>query len=64
MEGVGRLTANPKSLRTRYLARIQQWLEALKAVCFERDISYNLANTKEPYDQFLASYLEMRSRLG
>jgi uncharacterized protein (DUF58 family) len=64
MEGVGRLTANPKSLRTRYLARIQQWQEALKAVCFERDISYDLANTKEPYDQFLASYLEKRSRLG
>ncbi len=64
MEGAGRLTANPKSLRNRYLTRINEFVENLKAICFERNISYNLANTKEPYDQFLAAYLEKRSRLG
>src|SRR4051794_16132377 len=62
MEGVGRLVANPKSLRARYLARVNEFVEGLKAACFERGISYNLADTKEPYDQFLASYLEKRSR--
>ncbi|HWG42699.1 MAG TPA: DUF58 domain-containing protein [Gemmataceae bacterium] len=64
MEGVGRLTANPKSLRQRYLTRINTFLDTLKAICFERNISYNLANTTEPYDQFLAAYLEKRARLG
>jgi uncharacterized protein (DUF58 family) len=64
MEGVGRLVANPKSLRQRYLARIGTFLDSLKSICFERNISYNLANTKEPYDQFLAAYLEKRARLG
>jgi len=64
MEGVGRLTANPKSLRQRYLTRINSFLDSLKAICFERNISYNLANTTEPYDQFLAAYLEKRARLG
>jgi hypothetical protein len=64
MEGGGRLTANPKSLRNRYLTRINSFIENLKAVCFERNISYNLANTTEPYDQFLAAYLEKRARLG
>ena len=64
MEGVGRVTANPKSLRNRYLTRINQFIDAIKAACFERNVSYNLANTKEPYDQFLAAYLEKRSRLG
>ncbi|HEY7310091.1 MAG TPA: DUF58 domain-containing protein [Gemmataceae bacterium] len=64
MEGVGRLTANPKSLRQRYLARINTFLDTLKAICFERNISYNLANTTEPYDRFLAAYLEKRARLG
>ncbi len=64
MEGVGRLTANPKSLRNRYLARIGSFMENIKAVCFERNVSYELACTKEPYDQFLAAYLEKRSRLG
>lgn len=64
MEGAGRLTANPKSLRNRYLARITTFLDNLKAICFERKISYNLANTKEPYDRFLAAYLEKRARMG
>jgi uncharacterized protein (DUF58 family) len=64
MEGAGRLTANPKSLRNRYLSRIQTFQENLKTICFERKVSYNLACTKEPYDQFLAAYLEKRARLG
>ena len=58
------MVANPKALRTRYLARIQAFLDGLKAACFERDIAYNLANTNEPYDHFLAAYLEKRARLG
>src|ERR1043166_8529381 len=37
MEGAGRVVANPKSLRTRYLARIRAFLDGLKAACFERD---------------------------
>jgi hypothetical protein len=64
MEGAGRVVANPKSLRSRYLTRIHNFVEGIKAACFERDISYNLANTKEPYDAFLAAYLEKRARLG
>src|SRR5262249_57064607 len=64
MEGAGRVVANPKNLRARYIARIQTFLDTLKTACFERDISYNLANPKEPDDQFRAAYLEKRSRLG
>jgi uncharacterized protein (DUF58 family) len=64
MEGAGRLVANPKSLRNRYLARMKTFLDGIESACFERGISYNLANTKEPYDAFLAAYLEKRSRLG
>ncbi|VTR98367.1 DUF58 domain-containing protein [Tuwongella immobilis] len=64
MEGLGKVVANPKSLRGRYLARIQEFLEGVRATCFERDIGYQLANTNEPYDQFLAAYLEKRSRIG
>jgi uncharacterized protein (DUF58 family) len=64
MEGAGRVVANPKSLRSRYLARVNAFIDGLKQACFERDIVYNLANTKEPYDAFLAAYLEKRARLG
>jgi uncharacterized protein (DUF58 family) len=64
MEGVGRVVVNPKSLRNRYLTRINAFLDQLKTDCFERKISYNLANTSQPYDAFLAEYLEKRSRMG
>jgi len=64
MEGTGRVVANAKALRARYLSRMQQFLEGVKAACFERDISYLLANTGEGYDHFLAAYLEKRSRMG
>jgi uncharacterized protein (DUF58 family) len=64
MEGAGRVVANAKTLRGRYLARMQQFLEGVKAACFERDISYLLANTTEGYDQLLAAYLEKRARMG
>ena len=33
-------------------------IHELDSACFERGVSYHLANTKEPYDAFLASYLE------
>ncbi|HUY93462.1 MAG TPA: DUF58 domain-containing protein [Pirellulales bacterium] len=64
MEGAGRLTANPKTLRANYLARINAFIEQLKKDCLERQISYNLTNTKEPYDISLAACLDKRSRMG
>ena len=58
------------SWRTRRACAAATWpastrfIEGIKAACFERDISYNLVNTKQPYDAFLAAYLEKRARLG
>jgi uncharacterized protein (DUF58 family) len=64
MEGTGQVVANAKSVRMQYLTRMRQFLEGMKAACFERDISYQLANTNEGYDHFLAAYLEKRARMG
>jgi uncharacterized protein (DUF58 family) len=64
MEGTGRVVVNPRSLRNRYLDRLNSFLDRLRSGCFERKISYNLANTTQPYDVFLAEYLEKRSRMG
>ena len=64
MEGAGKVVANPKSLRKRYLERIKTFTEKIKADCFERKIGYSLAPTTEPYDRFLAAYLDKRSRIG
>ena len=44
--------------------RIKAFTERVKTDCLERKISYNLANTTEPYDRFLAAYLDKRSRIG
>ena len=64
IEGAGRVVANPKSLRARYLARMQEFLDTVKTTCFERSIAYHMASTKQPYDQFLAAYLESRAKMG
>ncbi|MEX2117978.1 MAG: DUF58 domain-containing protein [Pirellulales bacterium] len=64
MEGAGRVVANPKSLRSRYLARVNAFTERLKKDCLERRISYHLINTKQPYDVSLAACLDKRSRMG
>ena len=64
MEGAGRVVVNPNSLRKRYLARIQTFTDQLQNDCFERKVSYNLANTKEAYGPYLAAYLDKRARIG
>ncbi len=64
MEGAGKVVANPKSLRARYLSRINEFTSKLKQDCFERRISYNLVNTRQPYAEFLAAYLDKRKRIG
>lgn len=64
LEGEGRVVTNPNSLRAKYLARIGAFLDGVKSACVERSISYNLVDTKEPYEVFLAAYLEKRARIG
>jgi uncharacterized protein (DUF58 family) len=64
MEGAGTVTANPHSLRGRYLERMASFLDQTRQECFSRKISYHLINTKEPYDIALAAYLDKRSRIG
>jgi uncharacterized protein (DUF58 family) len=64
LEGSGRVVVNPKGLRDRYLERLHAFIEQVKLDCFDRKIDYNLVNTNQPYDLFLAQYLDKRSRLG
>ena len=53
MEGVGRVVANPKNLRTRYLTRINTFLETLQSACFERGISYSQCGLLRSYGHVL-----------
>ncbi len=63
MEGAGRLTANPATLRQKYLKGIETFTERIKHDCSARRISYTLANTSEPYGDFLAACLDKRKRI-
>jgi uncharacterized protein (DUF58 family) len=63
MEGDGRVVANPATLRQKYLKGIEQFIERLKHDCFARRVSYTLANTSEPYSEFLAACLDKRKRI-
>ena len=58
------VVTNPKNIRSRYLARMQIFVEGIRDACFSRKISYTLTNTQQPYDVLLAAYLDKRSRLG
>jgi uncharacterized protein (DUF58 family) len=64
MEGSAWLLSNPGDVRRAYLARLDRFLAELKDACHERGIDYALTTTDEPYDRFLAQYLEKRGRLG
>jgi uncharacterized protein (DUF58 family) len=58
-----RMISNPKRMRQKYLERMQRFIQNVKTNCLERRISYELANTAQPYDKFLGAYLDKRSRV-
>jgi uncharacterized protein (DUF58 family) len=62
-EGASSVVANPRTVRKRYLERLGAFMDRIRKVCLERDISYQLARTDVPYEQMLTSYLHSRSRL-
>jgi len=64
LEGDGRVVVNPKSLREKYLDRLQAFIERVRTDCHDRKIDYTMVNTGQPYDLFLAQYLDKRKRLG
>ena len=63
IEGTSRMISNPKRMRQKYLERMQRFIQNVKTNCLERRISYELANTAQPYDRFLGAFLDKRSRV-
>ena len=64
MEGVSHVVVNPQNVRQQYLDRLGAFTERMKQECFDRQISYTLANTTQSYDLLLAEYLDQRARWG
>ncbi|HTU24970.1 MAG TPA: DUF58 domain-containing protein [Pirellulales bacterium] len=61
----GRLvTADAEAVRRHYLESIGRYLDALRLGCQSRQIGYALADTAQPFHEFLAAYLSRRQALG
>ena len=61
LEGGLKLTADPRSLRSTYLAEMDAYLKALKKGCMASRVDYRLLDTREPLDVALSSYLAARA---
>ncbi|MFO0793092.1 MAG: DUF58 domain-containing protein [Candidatus Brocadiaceae bacterium] len=60
MEDDRRILAEPKSIKDRYLAELNRYLEQFKQSCLENRIDYWLINTTTPLDQTLIKFLARR----
>lgn len=54
--------ADAGAIRSHYLEQLNGYLDALRGGCLSRDVGYALADTSEPFDRFLATYLGRRAR--
>jgi len=64
IESGHRLTADAEAIRAHYLEQLNAYLAALRRGCLMRRIGYALAETSEPFDRFLGTYLTRREHLG
>jgi uncharacterized protein (DUF58 family) len=53
---------DPRQVRTEYLKSLDDFLNTYRRQCSDAGIEYILANTAQPYDQMLVSYLAARRR--
>lgn len=63
VEGSASIVANPRSVRAKYLERLQKFLAEVKKKCLERDIGYIFCPTDTPYETMLMTYLQQRMKL-
>jgi uncharacterized protein (DUF58 family) len=61
LEGMPRVTVDPRSLRKAYLKEMDQYLQALSIGCRRIGVDYQQVRTDTPLDVALSSYLAARS---
>ena len=64
LERTGRLLAEPKALRQRYLKEVQEFTSALRARCRDLRTDYEVVDTARPLNAVLTSYLATRNAMG
>ena len=63
METGRAIEADAEAIRDHYLERIAAYIEGVRRDCQRRDIGYALAETSEPVELFLGTYLTRRQHL-
>ncbi|MEX1017975.1 MAG: hypothetical protein WDZ31_14640, partial [Phycisphaeraceae bacterium] len=58
------IMADAEAIRSHYLEQLNAYLDALRNGCLSREIGYALADTSEPFDVFLGTYLSRRAHMG
>jgi uncharacterized protein (DUF58 family) len=64
LEGLPDLAVDPRSLRRAYVQEMEEFLQAVRQGCREREIDYRLIRTDQPMDTALAAFLTRRMVSG
>lgn len=64
LESQQRMLVNPSTIRSEYLARMEQFLGRIRATLTSAGIDYHLASTDQSLERTLLDLLVARSRLG
>ncbi len=57
------VAADAEAIRRHYLEQVTAYIEALRRGCLSRRMSFETANTREPFSDFLARFLSHRSAM-
>jgi uncharacterized protein (DUF58 family) len=64
METRREVVSDPRAFRKSYLEELEKFTQTIRAGCLEAQIDYALAETQQPFDLFLGTYLARRERMG
>lgn len=57
------IASDAEAIRNHYLEKLNAYLENIRRGCLSREIGYALADTSEPFDLFLSTYLTRRAHM-
>ncbi|MBC8356271.1 MAG: DUF58 domain-containing protein [Planctomycetes bacterium] len=60
LEGMPKIAAQPRAIRTAYKAELDSFLQQIKRGCLDNEIDYRLVPTDQPLDVALSAFLSSR----
>jgi len=56
------VAADAEAVRRHYMDQLQQYIDTLRTACLRREVGYVVADTSEPFDRVLGTYLARRQK--